>query len=856
MKKKLIALLLATAMTVSLAACGGSDDKAPSDDTNTPAADDGADDGAAADDGESEATPTPDAPAADATYTYNQAIADFPTNWSPALEETDTDSSLMQYLVAPLFAFDYNENMDGYVLEPNAAAGEPVDVTADYVGQWGIEEGDTSLVWSIPLREDVKWDDGTPITAQDYVRSAQLLLDPTAKNFRADMFYASSLKIVNAKNYLYAGQHAYLNPMIVNFADEEYVPVDSFTVNDEGILTTEDGRDIALDLNGGSSWGASLGEYYSEGMYVNADGVDVYAEILEPAANADGMVPVTQEVYDAVCLCIAQLHGYESADAYAADAGDYAYLEAQEMMNYGETYAEMDFSEVGFAAPSDYELVVALENPLDGFYLRYAFTDGWLLKEDLYLSCESVTDGVYTNTYGTSAETTASYGPYKLVSFQKDKEYVLERNENYFDLEGKYQTTTINVQCVADAATRLEMFLNGQLDVYGLTSDDMEAYQSSDYTYYATEASTFFVAMNPDPDALAANQAALGDNFNKTILTVKEFREALSYSLDRASFALATAPTNNPAFGIFSDLIIWDPDNGQAYRNTDEAKQVLVDFWGLSDDIGEGKLYETVDDAIDSITGYNLEMAREKFTEAYEIASEQGLIDDDDVVQIMIGIPNSESSFYSKGNEFLVNCWTEAVVGTPLEGRLTFALNDTLGNGFGPALQNNEVDLLFGVGFTGSALDPYNLVQCYTTDDDLRYNIHWDTASEMLTINLSGTDYTASIADWTYTITGETITIKDADGNTKEFSAGATDDNPEERFEILAALEGVVLDTYELLPLLDNSSAQLRSMQVNYATEEYVFGMGFGGIEYYTYNYTDAEWDAYVAEQGGTLTYN
>lgn len=851
MKKRLISLLLASAMVVSLAACGGKGDEPAGNDVTPGAETTPSDDAQPGDDGEN-TTPAVDE---NASYTYNTSTTAFPTNWSPALQQTNEDYTLLQYLEAPLYAFDYNDTMDGYKLIPCAAAGEPTDVTADYVGQWGIEEGDTARVWSFPLREDVKWDDGTPITAHDYVRSAELMLDPVAKNHRADSFYASSLKVVNAKNYLYAGQHAYLNPMIVNMTDDEYIPVDSFEVNEEGLLTV-DGKDLAVDLNTGSTWGGALGDYYEEGLYVNADGVDVYAEIIEPNANADGMVPVTQEVYDAVSLCIAQLHGYADADAYAADAGDYAYLEAQEMMNYGETYEEMDFSEVGFAAPSDYELVIALDVPLEGFYLRYSFTNGWLLKEDLYLSCESVVDGVYTNTYGTSAETTASYGPYKLTSFQKDKEYVLERNENYFDLEGKYQTTRIVMHCVAEAATRLQMFLKGELDSYVLTSDDMETYATSDYTYYATEASTFFVAMNPDMDALAANQAALGDNFNKTILTVKEFRQALSYSLDRASFALATAPTNSPAFGVYSNLIIYDPEVGSTYRSTDEAKQVLVDFWGLADDIGEGKLYENIDDAIDSITGYNLEMAREKFNEAYEIAKEQGLMDDDDVIQLMIGIPNGESNFYKKGNEFLVNCWTEAVVGTPFEGRLTFALNDTLGNGFGPAMRNNEVDILFGVGFTGSALDPYNLIQCYTTDDNLRYNTCWDSANDMLTINLGGTDWTASVADWTYTISGQPITVTDADGNTKDFSAGVTDDNAQERFEILAALEGAVLERYELLPLIDDSSAELKSMKINFATEDYVFGMGFGGIKYYTYNYTDDEWAAFIAEQGGTLTYN
>ena len=31
--------------------------------------------------------------------------------------------------------------------------------------------------------------------------------------------------------------------------------------------------------------------------------------------------------------------------------------------------------------------------------------------------------------------------------------------------------------------------------------------------------------------------------------------------------------------------------------------------------------------------------------------------------------------------------------------------------------------------------------------------------------------------------------------------------------------------------------------------------MGFGGLKNYTYNYTDAEWDAFVQAQGGELDY-
>ena len=106
-------------------------------------------------------------------------------------------------------------------------------------------------------------------------------------------------------------------------------------------------------------------------------------------------------------------------------------------------------------------------------------------------------------------------------------------------------------------------------------------------------------------------------------------------------------------------------------------------------------------------------------------------------------------------------------------------------------------------------------------------------------------------------IMGEEITVTAADGTTSTFKAGTADDNQEERYLVLCALEGAVLETYEMIPMIDNSSAALKSMQVEYYTEEYVYGVGrHGDFKYLTYDYTDAEWTDFVASQGGQLNYN
>jgi ABC-type transport system substrate-binding protein len=522
---------------------------------------------------------------------------------------------------------------------------------------------------------------------------------------------------------------------------------------------------------------------------------------------------------------------------------------------YEQTFAEMDFSEVGIFALSDTELVYVIDAPLSGFYLKYQLPSGYLVHIPTYDACETVADGVYTNTYGTTAETILSYGPYVMTSFQMDKEITYAKNELYFDLtEDTYQTTNINIQCVPEATTRLEMFLQGKLDSYGLTKEDMDTYSLSDHTYYSVGDSTFAMTFNPGLEALQTAQETAGENINKTILTLVEFRMAMSLAMDRDNFCLATSPLNSAAFGLFSSNIISDPEAGVAYRSTDTAKMALAKFWGVSEDYGEGKLYADIDEAIDSITGYNLELAKQKFNEAYDLAIEQGLMDEDDIIQITVGIPNASASFYKNGYEFIVNNYTNAVVGTKLENKLTFNYDDTIGNSFADALQKNQVNMLFGVGWTGSQLDPYGLMQVYV-DPNYQYDSNFDLSAINLTVVINGEELTTSVANWYYIMQGEKVVVHKADETTIEYSCGPADNDPAARLEILGAMEQAILMNYNFIPLMDDAGANLKGMQIKYFVEEYVPLMGFGGLKNYTYNYTDAEWDAYVQAQGGELDY-
>lgn len=62
-----------------------------------------------------------DAATPEESYTYNLALSEFPTNWSPHKQQTATDSDVTQFIAPGLYTFDYNDTMDGYVMEPYAA---------------------------------------------------------------------------------------------------------------------------------------------------------------------------------------------------------------------------------------------------------------------------------------------------------------------------------------------------------------------------------------------------------------------------------------------------------------------------------------------------------------------------------------------------------------------------------------------------------------------------------------------------------------------------------------------------------------------------------------------------------------
>ena len=111
-------------------------------------------------------------------YTYNTYTAISPTNWNELTYQDNNDTQIMSYIGSSFFSYDFKfENgkiVPGQFEIKYDAATKLEDVSAKYVGsKWGIPEGATARAYKITLRNDLKWEDGTAIKAEDFVYSME-----------------------------------------------------------------------------------------------------------------------------------------------------------------------------------------------------------------------------------------------------------------------------------------------------------------------------------------------------------------------------------------------------------------------------------------------------------------------------------------------------------------------------------------------------------------------------------------------------------------------------------------------------------------------------------------------------------
>jgi hypothetical protein len=110
---------------------------------------------------------------------------------------------------------------------------------------------------------------------------------------------------------------------------------------------------------------------------------------------------------------------------------------------------------------------------------------------------------------------------------------------------------------------------------------------------------------------------------------------------------------------------------------------------------------------------------------------------------------------------------------------------------------------------------------------------------ETVTISVNGEDITDTYYNWYREI---------CRGRYASADAGL-------RCSLLAQMEYAILAEYNTTPIYYRTSASLRSRRIMEGSDKYIRFVGFGGVRFMRFLYSDTEWDAYVAENGGRLFY-
>ncbi len=835
----ILAMILVLVLTVGvLAACG---DKTP----DTP-------------------TPTPDEPQDDTIYTDGTGwddpkdyinydyTAQMPGQWCTIFNSDNVNNTMESYFTSSFYEFNYEFDANGEIVSGGytveySAARKLVDVTAKYAGRYGLAADATKgQAFAMTLRTDLTWDDGTPIKAADFVYSMSQQLSPKYLFDTASNYYSGNYTIHNAQNYVKQGQSGWFDARSTFGTYSESLDSKLVFAIGAGSTNKNYGNAQAYYF---SAWGLPAGTTAeaAANFMVTVGGAKTTAEAivaLEGKTLAEIKADATMKATWEAVLGFWQTEPNEELDFF---------------LTYY-TYPTMDFSEVGFfVGDNEYELVMVIDNtlnPLDEngkltYEAGYYFSNWPLVKKDLWERCEDKTKTPYTNSYCTTMGTSASWGPYKLTNYQTNKTYTISRNDKWFgygrkQYVGQYQTDNIITNKIAEWDTAWLAFQNGELDGIGMDVKIAADYRTSKRAYFTPETYTF--DLNLQSVAKSRNEKR-----NNLLLNYDEFRKAISLSLDRDDFCAKNSPSSLAALGLLNSMYYYDVENGGVYRETTQAKEAILNAYGATkNEDGSwtvGKLsYDDIEDALDATTGFNLTLARQLVDQAVDKAIADGKYSKGEKVVLTYGIAEQTANTDRVKNWFQ-SAFDEMTKGTKLQGLVKIEYFIFSDKTWSEQFANGEYDLCFGA-WGSAAFNPAYLLCETQISEENRYAVAWDPTTVSVTVKATPDAkhedgvYTYNLEEWRLILQGK----EGCPVNFKNFSM-------EDQLAALGAVETTILKAYYSIPVYSRYSASLMGYKVDYISYEYNTFMGYGGIRYMKYNYDEAGWEAFVAENGGKLDY-
>lgn len=780
-------------------------------------------------------------------YTMREYTAQMPSQWCTILSSDNANSTMESYFTSAFYEFNYKFDANGkivpgaYTVEYSAST-KLEDVTKKYAGKYGLAaDAEKGQAFAMTLRNDLKWDDGTPIKAADFVYTMSQQLSPNYLFDTASNYYSGNYVIHNAQNYVKQGQKGWFDNGNMNLAYSD------LALGADGKYTLK-GNECTIALKKPLVWlrGDTLDFCVTDTpQYFDTE---AYASLLA-LADENGDVAVTAE---SLALLTTVITAKAEWGETKENTVGYMYV------NY--EYPAMDFSEVGyFVGDNEYELVMVIDgtlNPLDAegnltYEAGYYFSNWPLVKKDLWERCEDQSKTPYANSYCTTQEKSASWGPYKLTNYQDQKTYTVSRNDKWFgyglpQYANQYQTDAIVTEKIEEWDTAWLAFQKGNLDGIGMDVKIAADYRTSKRAYFTPETWTFDLNIQ-------SNATTRTDKRNNLILYYADFRKAISLSLDRDDYCAKNSPSSQAALGLLNSMYYYDVENGKVYRESIQAKEAILNAYGATKNAdGSWKVGETtytdIEDALDATTGYNLTLARQLVENAVAQAKADGKYSDGEEIILTYGIETQTANTDRVKNWFQA-AFDSMTKGTSIEGKVKIEYFMFSSATWSEQFADGEYDLCFGA-WGQAAFNPAYLLCETQISEENRYATNWDPKTVSVTVKATPDDkhedgiYTYNLEQWRLILQGK-------DGcpvNFKNFPM-------EDQLAALGAVETAILKEYYSIPVYSRYSASLMGYKVDYVSYEYNTFMGYGGIRYMTFNYDDTAWAEFVASNNNILNY-
>lgn len=766
-------------------------------------------------------------------YTMREYTSQMPSQWCTILSSDNVNNTMESYFTSAFYEFNYKFDADGkivpgaYTVEYSAAT-KLEDVTKKYAGKYGLAaDAEKGQAFAMTLRNDLKWDDGTPIKAADFVYSMSQQLSPKYLFATASNYYSGNYVIHNAQNYVKQGQKGMF---------PAYSVMKEYNVADDAklIYSTTNSRVAEKGFTPENI----VALFGIEGMTVekiNALNGKSLADIKKDAA--------LNETWEALL------------GAWKTDPN--------EELDFFETeyeYPKMDFSEVGyFVGDNEYELVMVIDgtlNPLDAegnltYEAGYYFSNWPLVKKDLWERCEDQSKTPYANSYCTTQEKSASWGPYKLTNYQDQKTYTVSRNDKWFgyglpQYANQYQTDAIVTEKIEEWDTAWLAFQKGNLDGIGMNVKIAADYRTSKRAYFTPETYTFDLNIQ-------SNAISRTDKRNNLLLNYADFRKAISLSLDRDDYCAKNNPSSQAALGLLNSMYYYDVENGKVYRDSVQAKEAILNAYGATKNadgswkVGENT-YTDIEDALDATTGYNLTLARQLVENAVAQAKADGKYRDGEEIILTYGI-ETQSADTDRVKNWFQAAFDNMTKGTSIEGKIKIEYFMFSSATWSEQFSKGEYDLCFGAWGNAPFNPAYLLCETQISDEN-RYAVKWDPKTVSVTVKATpDADHKDGL--YTYNLEQWRLILQGKDGcpvNFKNFPM-------EDQLTALGAVETAILKEYYSIPVFSRYSASLMGYKVDYISYEYNTFMGYGGIRYMTFNYDDTAWAEFVASNNNILNY-